>query len=44
LEFLGHMVSADSSAPTVEQTAAIKQCTNPQDVKQLQLFLSMVNF
>ena len=35
LEFLGHMVSAEGSAPTAEQTASIEQCAAPQDVKQL---------
>ena len=44
LEFLGHTISAEGSSPTAEQTTAIEQCAAPQDVKQLQRFLSMVNF
>ena len=44
LEFLGHTVSTEGSAPMAEQTATIEQCTAPQDVKQLQRFLGMVNF
>jgi hypothetical protein len=44
LEFLGHTISAEGSSPTAEQTAAIEQCAAPQDVKQLQCFLGMVNF
>ena len=44
LEFLGHTVSAEVSASTAEQTSAIEQCATPQDVKQLQSFLGMVNF
>ena len=44
LEFLGHTVSAEGSSTTAEQTAAIEKCAAPQDVKQLQRFLGMVNF
>ena len=44
LEFLGHSISAEGSAPTAEQTAGIEKCTAPRDIKQLQGFPGMVNF
>ncbi len=44
LEILGHTISATGAAPTADHTAEIKNCPPPQDIKQLQLFLSMVNF
>jgi hypothetical protein len=43
LEFLGHRISAAGSAPVTDHTAEIQNCS-PQDIKQLQRFLGMVNF
>ncbi len=44
LEILGHMISATGVAPTADHAAEIKNCPPPQDIKQLQRFLGMVNF
>jgi hypothetical protein len=44
LEILGHKNSAPGAAPTAAHTAEIEFCPPPQDFKQLQCFLSMVNF
>ncbi len=45
LEILGHMISATGSAPTAGHATAIESCPPPpQDIKQLQRFLGMVNF
>jgi hypothetical protein len=44
LEILGHTISVMGAAPTADHTAKIKNCPPPQDIKQLQHFLSMVNF
>ncbi len=44
LEILGHRISATGVAPTADHAAEIKNCPLPQDIKQLQRFLSMVNF
>jgi putative transposase len=44
LEILGHMISATEAAPTADHAAKIKNCPPLQDIKQLQCFLSMVNF
>ncbi len=44
LEIFGHMISATGVAPTADHTAEIKNCPPPQDIKQLQRFLGMVNF
>jgi putative transposase len=44
LEFLGHRISAADSAPATDHTAEIQNCSPPQDIKQLQRFLGMVNF
>jgi hypothetical protein len=38
------MISAAGAAPTANQAAEIELCPPPQDIKQLQRFLSMVNF
>jgi hypothetical protein len=43
LEILGHMISA-GLIPTAKHAATIDSCLPPQDIKQLQRFLSMVNF
>jgi hypothetical protein len=37
-------ILAAGSTPRANQAAAIKSCPPPQDIKQLQHFLSMVNF
>ncbi len=44
LEILGHTISATGAAPTADHAAEIKNCPSPQDIKQLQCFLGMVNF
>jgi hypothetical protein len=44
LEILGHKISATGAAPTANHAAEIKIYPSPQDIKQLQCFLSMVNF
>jgi hypothetical protein len=44
LEILGHKISVAGAAPTAAHTAEIKLCPPPQDIKQLQHFLGMVNF
>jgi hypothetical protein len=44
LEILGHSISATGAAPTADHAAEIKNCPHPQDIKQLQRFLCMVNF
>ncbi len=44
LEILGHTISATGAAPTADHAAEIKTCLHPQDIKQLQCFLGMVNY
>jgi hypothetical protein len=44
LKILGHMISATGAAPTGNYAAKIENCPPPQDIKQLQHFLGMVNF
>jgi hypothetical protein len=44
LDILGHTISATGVAPTADHAAEIKNCPPPQDIKQLQRFLGMVNF
>lgn len=44
VDFLGHRVSASSLTPLPGHVDAIRQYPEPQDVKQLQRFLGMVNF
>jgi hypothetical protein len=44
LEILGHTISATGAAPTADHAAEIENCPPPQDIKQLQSFLGMVNF
>jgi hypothetical protein len=44
LEILGHKISAAGAAPMAAHTAQIELCPPPQDIKQLQRFLGMVNF
>jgi hypothetical protein len=43
-EILGHKISATGAAPMADHAAKIKNCPPPQDIKQLQHFLGMVNF
>ncbi len=44
LEILGYTISAAGAAPTADHAAEIENCPPPQDIKQLQHFLGMVNF
>jgi hypothetical protein len=44
LKFLGHMVSAEGVVPLPRHVSAIQDFPPPQDVKQLQQFLGLVNF
>ncbi len=44
LEMLGHTILATGAAPTADHAAEIENCPPPQDIKQLQRFLGMVNF
>ncbi len=44
LEILGHTISATGATPTADHAAEIENCPPPQDIKQLQRFLSMVKF
>jgi hypothetical protein len=44
LEILGHTISAAGAAHKANHAAEIENCPPPQDVKQLQRFLGMVNF
>jgi hypothetical protein len=44
LEILGHTISATGAAPTGDHAAEIENCPPPQDIKQLQRFLGIVNF
>jgi len=44
LEFLGHSVSVDGLVPLPKHVEAIQNFPPPQDVKQLQRFLGLVNF
>ncbi len=37
-------ISVTGAAPTADHAAKIKNCPPPQDIKQLQRFLGMVNF
>ncbi len=44
LEILGHTILAAGAAPTADHATKIELCSPPQDIKQLQCFLGMVNF
>ena len=44
VEFLGHRVDQDGVRPLQRHVQAISDSPSPQDVKQLQQFLGMVNF
>jgi hypothetical protein len=44
LEILGHRMSVTGAAPVADHTAKNENCPPPQDIKQLQRFLGMVNF
>jgi hypothetical protein len=44
LEIIGCTISAAGVAPTADHAAEIELCPPPQDIKQLQHFLGIVNF
>jgi hypothetical protein len=44
LEILGHRISVTGAAPTADHAAEIENIPPPQDIKQLQRFLGVVNF
>ncbi len=44
LEILGHTILATGAAPTANNASEIENCPPPQNIKQLQRFLGMVNF
>jgi hypothetical protein len=44
LEILGHKILSTGAATTADHAAEIENCPPPQDIKQLQRFLVMVNF
>jgi hypothetical protein len=44
LKFLGLNILAAGLTMAADHAAAIKSCSSPQDIKQLQHFLGMVNF
>ena len=44
LEFLGHYVTTASMVPLLRHVDAIQDFPQPQDIKQLQRFLGLINF
>jgi len=44
LKFLGHMVSSEGIVPLPQHVSAVQDFPPPQDIKQLQQFLGLVNF
>jgi hypothetical protein len=44
IDFLGHHITADGASPILRHMQAIQDFPDPQDKKQLQTFLGMVNF
>lgn len=44
VEYLGHIISKEGLSPNVDKVAAILHAPVPQDVKELQSFLGLVNF
>ena len=44
LEFLGHQVTTASLVPLPRHVDAIQDFPQPQDIKQLQRFLGLINF
>ena len=44
IECLGHHITAEGAAPIVKHVEAIQNFPQPQDRKQLQSFLGLVNF
>ncbi len=44
VDFLGHHITADGALPILKHVQAIQDFPAPQDKKQLQTFLGMVNF
>jgi cleavage and polyadenylation specificity factor subunit 1 len=44
VDFLGHHITADGAAPITRHVEAVQNFPTPQDKKQLQSFLGLVNF
>ncbi len=44
VDFLGHLITAESAAPVQKHVAAIQEFPRLSDAKQLQSFLGLVNF
>ncbi len=44
IDFLGHHITAEGASPILKHVQAIQDFPAPQDKKQLQTFLGMVNF
>ena len=42
--FLGHRITAEGAAPITRHVEAVQNFSRPQDKKQLQSFLGLVNF
>jgi hypothetical protein len=44
IDFLGHHITDEGASPITKRVEAIQQLPQPQDKKQLQSFLGLVNF
>jgi hypothetical protein len=44
VKYLGHLISKDGIKPDPENETAVKDMKAPQNIKELQSFLGMVNF
>jgi hypothetical protein len=44
VDFLGHRITAEGAAPITRHVEAVQNISRPQDKKQLQSFLGLVNF
>ena len=44
IQFLGHRLSAEGVEPLPENVSAVTEFPRPSSVKELQMFLGMVNF
>ena len=44
VDFLGHHITAGGAQPLTSQTAAIENFPQPNTIKELQGFLSLINF
>ncbi len=44
VDFLGHRITAEGAAPITRHVEAVQNFSRPQDKKQLQSFLGLVNF